>query len=442
MQNAKTEESKTNALSENARKVVKAASEMERRTRVKLIVALIVVVLIILIAGGILGGRHLWYAKQNREGLAPMNRDDLTRPGAKEYISASLAETEKNDEIVDYLELDPYLVNIYEGFGFSKDYGSARGHAYTLTDVANTERPHPLANCLTCKSGDFTRLVNRDGVEVYTRGFNDVYSLMETGISCYNCHGEDPEREGSNIRITHSYVTKALGEQLAGINPSTLACGQCHIEYYFTPDDKETMMPYSDVSGMAPEAILAYYDSFGFYDWVQPTTGAKMLKAQHPELETYLQGAHANTLTCADCHMPIEQSYDGVVYHSHYLVSPLENQTLLSTCVQCHGDTDMENMVKGIQRRVTARETQVGNKLSSFKNALAVEVARGEESALSAEEIDQVRKLYREAQWFFDYCYVENSEGAHNSDLSMHCLEVAEQKINEGSALLNKVGED
>ncbi|MBQ5510211.1 MAG: ammonia-forming cytochrome c nitrite reductase subunit c552, partial [Prevotella sp.] len=33
---------------------------------------------------------------------------------------------------------DPYLVNIYEGYGFAKDYGSARGHEYTLEDVEKT----------------------------------------------------------------------------------------------------------------------------------------------------------------------------------------------------------------------------------------------------------------------------------------------------------------
>ena len=57
---------------------------------------------------------------------------------------------------------------------------------------------------------------------------------------------------------------------------------------------------------------------------------------------------------------------------------------------------------------------------------------------MSEEELDAVRKVYREAQWFFDFCYVENAEGAHNSDLAFHCLDVAEQKIQEGMALLGK----
>lgn len=43
---------------------VRTLNEMQRRTRVKLIVAVIVIVLVILIAGGILNGGHLWYTKK------------------------------------------------------------------------------------------------------------------------------------------------------------------------------------------------------------------------------------------------------------------------------------------------------------------------------------------------------------------------------------------
>ena len=138
-------------------------------------------------------------------------------------------------------------------------------------------------------------------------------------------------------------------------------------------------------------------------------------------------------LNCADCHMAIEMADDGTVYHSHELVSPLENKTLLSTCAQCHGDTDMVSMVRRIQDRVTDRENEVGNKLSRLKDTLAAAVSEGK---MSEKNLDEVRKLYREAQWFFDFCYVENSEGAHNSELSIHCLDVSDQRIDEAMAML------
>ncbi len=351
-------------------------------------------------------------------------------------IMASVAANKDNDEVISYLEQDPYLVNIYEGYGFAKDYGSARGHAYTLTDVGKTERPHPLANCLTCKTDDFSRLVNNEGVEVYTRPFDEVMAQMtETGISCYSCHGDGMGMDGK-AGISHSYVNTALGDAVSDINPAILACGQCHIEYYFTPENKETMMPYHNAAEMTPDAILAYYDAMDFADWTQESTGTKMLKTQHPEMETVLQSKHyaMTQMTCADCHMPTGTTESGTEFKSHTFTSPLMNDTLLNKCAACHGGTEGTiAKVQETQAKVTARETEVGNKLSALKDALAAAVAEGK---MGAEELDAVRKLHRDAQWYFDFCYVENSEGAHNSALSLSCLETSEGKIAEAMALL------
>ena len=425
---------------------------MEKKKLVKLIASAIAVVIAAAGLSGLASGGRVTYHLRNRGALGPLTRADIeyleveapeatsndgtvnAADWAAVYpdIVATMGENKANSYVVDYLEQDPYLVNIYEGYGFAKDYGSARGHEYCLTDVGKTQRPHPKANCLTCKTPNFAKLVNDQGVGVYSMPFEEVMPLMEENVSCYTCHGNDAGNGGALV-VTHSYVNKALGDNVSAIDPSVLSCGQCHIEYYFTPADSETMMPYHDVQSMRPEEILAYYDAIDFADWVQESTGARMLKAQHPEMETFLQGKHAGLLNCADCHMPMDQSVDGTVYHSHLLVSPLENETLLSNCAACHGDTDMASMVRRIQERVTARETEVGNALSDMKNALAAAVAAGE---MPESRLDEVRKLYREAQWFFDFCYVENSEGAHNSELSLSCLSTSEGKIAEAMALL------
>ena len=65
-------------------------------------------------------------------------------------VMESYEKNADNSYSVSYLEEDPYLVNIYEGYGFAKDYGSARGHAYVLEDVGKTEMisertPTPLS---------------------------------------------------------------------------------------------------------------------------------------------------------------------------------------------------------------------------------------------------------------------------------------------------------
>ena len=432
---------------------------MEKRNQAaKLLIGLGVVIFALLFLGGVIGGRDLVF---HLDRTTPLTRADVTyktvdapAPSSKDgtinaadwnaaypEIAVTMGNNRNNAYIVDYLEQDPYLTNIYEGFGFAKEYGSARGHEYTLEDVAKTARPHPLANCLTCKTPNFAKLVNDQGVSAYTIPFDEALAMMEENISCYTCHGNEAGNKGQLV-VTHSYVTKALGENASAIDPATLSCGQCHIEYYFTPTDKETMMPYDSMEAMSPEAILAYYDSMvlpdgtvGFSDWTQGSTGAKMLKAQHPEMETYLAGKHAKLLNCADCHMPLAETAEGTVYHSHLLVSPLEDESLLQSCATCHGDTDMVNLVHRLQDRVTTRETEVGNQLSAFKDALAAAVQEG---ALDEAKLDEVRKLYRDAQWFFDFCYVENAEGAHNSELAFRCLDTAEARINEGMALLGK----
>ena len=428
---------------------------MENKRRIwKLLAAGGTIVAATAVAGGFAGGKDLMYHLKNRGALGPLSRDDIEykqveapTPTSKDgtinakdwaeiypYITLTMGENSKNDYVISYLEEDPYLVNVYEGYGFAKDYGSARGHEYTLEDVANTKRPHPMANCLTCKTPNFAKMVQDKGVSVYTMPFDEVYAQMEENVSCYTCHGNDAGNAGQ-LTVTHTYVNKALGDTVMSIDPATMSCGQCHIEYYFTPSDKETMMPYSDIATMTPEAILAYYDEMGFSDWTQESTGAHLLKAQHPEFETFLQGPHAALLNCADCHMPMEQAEDGTVYHSHLLVSPLENEQLLSTCVQCHGDTDMVTFVHRLQDRIVAREKEVGQKLSDFNDALTDAVTAAK---MSEEELDAVRKLYREAQWFWDFCYVENAEGAHNSELANHCLDTSEAKILEGMTLLGK----
>ena len=89
-------------------------------------------------------------------------------------IVDSYKSNEENSYRISYIEEDPYIVNVYEGFGFAKDYTSAVGHSYCLEDVGKTERPHPLANCLTCKTADFTKLVNDMGVEAYKYDFEET----------------------------------------------------------------------------------------------------------------------------------------------------------------------------------------------------------------------------------------------------------------------------
>jgi nitrite reductase (cytochrome c-552) len=92
----------------------------------------------------------------------------------------------------------------------------------------------------------------------------------------------------------------------------------------------------------------------------------------------------------------------------------------------------MAEKVHGVQDEVTAREKEVGEKLSTLKTTLAEAVASGD---YTDEELDAIRSLHITAQWFWDWDYVENSEGAHNSTLAKKCLDKAEETIDEAMGM-------
>ena len=55
---------------------------------------------------------------------------------------------------------------------------------------------------------------------------------------------------------------------------------------------------------------------------------------------------------------------------------------------------------------------------------------------MTEEQLDEIRMLHRNGQWYWDFVFVENSEGAHNSQLSRDCLNKSEALIDQALALL------
>ncbi len=334
---------------------------------------------------------------------------------------------------ISYVETDPDIKVLYDGMGFSFDYTEAIGHSYTLQDISETTRPHKLANCLTCKTPDMTAMVNAMGTQVYATDFNEVFGKVSEPISCYNCHANTP----GTVVITHDYMANAMGDEIeAGKVPaSSVSCAQCHIEYYFDPETKATLVPYSTPEEFAPEAIYAYYKEMGFSDYTNKNTGVGMIKVQHPEFETYYgEGSqHAGMYTCADCHMGVAYNEKtGDPFANHYLSSPLDNTDLIvNTCSVCH--SDLKGMVKEIQEKVTGREKEISALLVQVNEKLAKAVEAG---SLGEEKLAEIRELDREAQFYWDFVYVENAEGAHNSKLSHACLDRAEELANKALELL------
>ena len=340
--------------------------------------------------------------------------------------------TEKNSEVTDYVADYPMIATVYEGMAFNTYYSSARGHFYTVADVTETGRPHKLANCFTCKTADFTHMVNEQGVSAYTIAFEDALANINDSVGCYTCHANDPAQGNT---VTHTYLVDAMGEDFSKLAAQTAVCAQCHVEYYFATDTKATTLPYTGLAVMNPDDMYAYYEALDFSDYTNPRTGVRQLKVQHPEFETYMGAGsvHASMFTCADCHMEKVTREDGTTFRSHTLVSPLDSETIMATCAGCHAD--LTGFVHGIQEKMEERTIAIGSKLEELTNKLADAVAAG---AYTEDELNAIRALNRKGQWYWDFVFVENSEGAHNSKLDNSCLDKADALIEEALALLNK----
>ncbi len=336
----------------------------------------------------------------------------------------------------------PWLTRIFAGYAFSLDYRDRRGHAYMLLDQEKTrrvtEKQQPGA-CLHCHASIIPayRSVGKGDVmkgfeEVCAMKYQDARALVDAKgeqlvnhpVSCVDCH--DPST--MELRVTRPGFLvgiKALKEH-EGVKDydvnrdatrqemRSYVCGQCHVEYYFRGDHKTLTYPWKN--GLKVEDIEAYYDEGAnfpdgkpFKDWVHPDTGAPVLKAQHPEFETWNQGVHARSgVACADCHMPYLRE-GAVKVSDHWVRSPLLNVN--RACQGCHpyAESELQARVGLIQARSLDLLQRAGSAITQMLDAAKAARAAGASDA----QLEEVRKLHRKAQWRLDFVAAENSMGFH-----------------------------
>ncbi len=355
---------------------------------------------------------------------------------------------DENGMLEDYLVEYPMLSTLYDTYGFSWDYKGARGHMFDIEDVTSTERVggKTMSSCFTCKTPNMTAMALEEGDLAYGKPFAEVKDMMVEPISCFNCHANNPlnDQNEVNLVMTHTYLIDGVGEDFDSIDAANLSCGQCHNEYYFEgrKEGKPVTLPHDSLESMHPDAILAYYnapnwDGQPYADFTNPLTGVQQIKVQHPELETFLGAGspHRNMYSCADCHMAKTKDANGKIYSSHNLISPLENPALIEgECSKCHADLVTE--VRAVQEQIEARTYTIGYELMFLTERLAAAVESG---SYDEARLNEIRSLARDAQFYWDFVFVENAEGAHNPKLTNYCLDRAEALAKDALALFDPV---
>jgi nitrite reductase (cytochrome c-552) len=337
-----------------------------------------------------------------------------------ETADSTFRSKHNGNQMIDMLEVDPRLVILWAGYGFSKDYSQGRGHFYAIEDIHNTLRTGGPENendgampatCWTCKSPDVPRLMKESGVEEFYKGkwAGKGHEVINT-IGCADCHNS----ETMALQISRPALIEAFQRQGKDITKAThqemrsLVCAQCHVEYYFKGEGNYLTFPWD--KGTTAEDMQDYYDEAGFKDWVHGLSKAPMLKAQHPDYETYLTGVHAaRGVSCADCHMPY-RTEGGQKFTDHKIQSPLNN--VANSCQVCHREESAELIRSVYERQDRILENR--DKLEELLVRAHFEAKTAWDNSANDEQMKDILQDIRHAQWKWDFAAAAHGASFHS----------------------------
>ena len=354
-----------------------------------------------------------------------------------------------------------------DSVGKTWDILEDKGPDFKMAESAKAGNP----TCIQCKTSDhilkWKFLGDKDPKATWDRTSDIIAVAKDTNnpmgcIHCHDPHGTQPRivrdelineiAKGSKMFAgkdgkTDLKVIDFRGFRKIGIMQkadSRMMCAQCHVEYACGKglefdggkgigfDDQRTNhMPLKQV-----KELLEHYKKLNFYDFKHAVTGARLVKLQHPEAETFAGSVHDRMgVTCADCHMPIMKNKQGKTFKSHMVIKPRNH--VKEACLRCHPQYTAEqklyqidavqNYIKGKMRKA---EYWLGQLIDSYAEAKRFGV---DEATLA-----KARLKHEEAHVLWEWWTAENSDGFHNPDLARDSLAASIAASKEAVALLNK----
>ena len=378
------------------------------------------------------------------------------------------------------LDDDPLLRELFAGYAFGVDFREERGHAYMLQDQNETERVKQFKQpgaCLHChasvipfyksegkKAGvpdDQKEAQIQKGFDlVCAMSYKDAAKNVKHPVSCVDCHNVNSmqlevNRPGFINGIRNLAKSSAPTPHLPSIERwrkegkkgeydvnkmasrqemRSFVCGQCHVEYYFKGPEKNLTYPWHN--GLKMEQIEKYYDDVAWKDFEHKKSGAKVLKAQHPEFETWSQGIHARSgVSCADCHMPYKRE-GAIKISDHHVRSPMLN--VAASCETCHRYPEKE--IKARVEIIQDRTKELLLKAEGVTVSLIKDIEAAKGKGASDASLESARDFHRKAQWRVDFVAAENSMGFHAPGESLRILAEAIDYARQGQLNVQKIG--
>jgi nitrite reductase (cytochrome c-552) len=374
-----------------------------------------------------------------------------TRYGGSEAVPRTPSQADPRSVVAQSrLEEDPRLKTLWAGYAFAVDFREERGHAHMLEDQTITQRQTAAkqpGTCLHCHASVYTAYRKAGGGDLMA-GFEKVNQmpyaearkLVTHPVACIDCH--DPKTMA--LRVTRPAFIEGIRAYKAAAGTSgydvnrdathqemrSFVCGQCHDEYYFKGAEKRLVYPW--LKGLRVDDIYAYYQEVGHADFTHAESGAKVLKAQHPEFEMWNQGIHARSgVACADCHMPYRRE-GALKVSDHHVRSPLLNVN--RACQTCHkfSEEELRARVYAIQDRTN----ELRDRALDAVIALIDDLERARGAGRGDAELDAARAFQRQAQFYVDYVEAENSMGFHAPGEAARILAISIDLARQGQLAL------
>ncbi|WP_243371472.1 ammonia-forming cytochrome c nitrite reductase subunit c552 [Geotalea sp. SG265] len=341
------------------------------------------------------------------------------------------------------------------------------GPDFKMAETAKAGNP----TCIQCKTSDhilkWKFLGDKDPRAKWDRTSDIIAVAKDTNnvVGCIHCH--DPH--GTQPRIVRDALINEIdkgatmfakngvtdlkvisfrdGFRKIGVMKkpdSRMMCAQCHVEYACGKgfefdsgksvgyDDQRTNhMPLKQV-----RELLDHYRKLNYYDFKHAVTGARLVKLQHPEAETYAGSIHEKAgVTCADCHMPVMKNKQGKSYKSHMMIRPRNH--VKESCQGCHPKWTAEQQlyqIDAIENYIRGKMRKAEYWLGQLIDTYAAAKRFGVDEATLA----KAREKHEEAHVLWEWWTAENSDGFHNPDLARDSLAASITASKEGVALLNK----
>ncbi|MEO3682576.1 ammonia-forming cytochrome c nitrite reductase subunit c552 [Shewanella vesiculosa] len=373
---------------------------------------------------------------------AEVDPNQLKFPQQYDSWQATEDQVERDDILAQY----PANIILWAGSSFAKEYHSPRGHQFAVADVTHTLRTGVAiaegdkglsASCWTCKTPDAPRLIKEMGIQGFSgANFVDLGREIKSVVYCNDCHLDGsaklalprPHAQDAMAKIKLPFDKQNHTMQGAQV------CGQCHVSYYFQPENNNKVnIPW--IFGSTADEIEKYYDTRRFYEWIHPISKTPILKARHPEFEHWSRSAHAKQgVTCITCHMPPATDEKGATFTDHKVGGALDNFD--RSCANCHSSK------AAITKKLDKTKATIDAKARHVESLLIkahYEAKAAWDAGATWAQMNDVIMAIRHSQWRWDFATASHGMYAHNPKEGIELLDKSTEQVTYARQALARI---